>query len=743
MDANVAFNDAVARARQIAAKLSAGAPAGGLGMSAMPPGIADKPGNPNMMPLGMKRSMDDGPGGPDIKRFAPESDAIGSQLRAMADQQRNEAASSAAARAAAAAAAQVAAKLNRGGGSDGGQKSQMASPMPAASTLPPGFPITENYSIPDRMVGLVIGKGGEQISRLQMDSGCKIQIAPDSGGRPDRPCTLTGSPECVDKAKRLIGDIIRKAQVAGTVETVPDGHTLVEMFVPGTKVGLVIGKGGETIKMLQEQTGCRLVMVQDSSMPSDMDKPLRITGSPENVEEARRMVQELLDSKDVFPPGQAGGAFSEYGTQRPGVQQSSVEELQRKPIVGGGGELIMVPKPCVGVVIGKGGDMIKRLETDFNVRIQFRPDDGTHERACQVTGPAENVYKAMAAIQQICDDSARADGLRRRGRPEMGRGPLGGLPGMGGGAVRPGMQGSPFGDGFQESTTMPVPADKCGIVIGKGGENIREICRITGAHAELQRQPSANPAEKVFDIRGTPEQIQHAMSLIAEKAGMPPPGSHPPAHGGLGGHGMPHGGPGGWGPPGAGPAGPQPWGGAPGYGGGAPPAPQPAWGGAGYGYGQWGSGGGSQAEPSHDPWQAYYAQYYQQPAPGSGSAPGQMPVQQQQQQQPPQHPQMQPHPPQPQPLPPQQPVQPVQQMSMPQQQQQQPQHQPQQSAQSSMPGASINPVTGQPDYSEAWAAYYRQMGLHDQADAILAQARQSAAGSGGGQQQTQGIPGAQ
>lgn len=32
---------------------------------------------------------------------------------------------------------------------------------------------------------------------------------------------------------------------------VPDGHTIVEMMIPGPKVGLVIGKGGETIRNLQ------------------------------------------------------------------------------------------------------------------------------------------------------------------------------------------------------------------------------------------------------------------------------------------------------------------------------------------------------------------------------------------------------------------------------------------------------------------------------------------------------------
>lgn len=43
----------------------------------------------------------------------------------------------------------------------------------------------------------VIGRGGEQITRLQSETGCKIQMAPESGGLPERICTLTGSREAV------------------------------------------------------------------------------------------------------------------------------------------------------------------------------------------------------------------------------------------------------------------------------------------------------------------------------------------------------------------------------------------------------------------------------------------------------------------------------------------------------------------------------------------------------------------
>ena len=43
----------------------------------------------------------------------------------------------------------------------------------------------------------VIGRGGEQISRLQAESGAKIQMAPDSAGLSDRTCTITGSRESI------------------------------------------------------------------------------------------------------------------------------------------------------------------------------------------------------------------------------------------------------------------------------------------------------------------------------------------------------------------------------------------------------------------------------------------------------------------------------------------------------------------------------------------------------------------
>lgn len=43
-----------------------------------------------------------------------------------------------------------------------------------------------------------------------MESGCKIRIASEGNGTPERACTLTGSQESIDEAKRMLDDVVRR-----------------------------------------------------------------------------------------------------------------------------------------------------------------------------------------------------------------------------------------------------------------------------------------------------------------------------------------------------------------------------------------------------------------------------------------------------------------------------------------------------------------------------------------------------
>lgn len=91
-------------------------------------------------------------------------------------------------------------------------------------------------------------------------------------------------------------------------------------------------------------------------------------------------------------------------------------------------------------------------------------------------------------------------------------------PGMApGGRSRGGGQGSWGPPGGE--MTFSIPAHKCGLVIGRGGENVKAINQQTGAYVEISRQmpPNGDPNYKLFIIRGSPQEIDHAKQLIEEK----------------------------------------------------------------------------------------------------------------------------------------------------------------------------------------------------------------------------------
>lgn len=608
-----AFADAVERARQIAAKIGgdAGPPNGGGGDS--------------YAFAGQKRSLEDGDQ-PDAKKMAPSS-AIGAQLVALSQQ----------------------------------------------SAVRPATVQSEDIRVPDGMVGLIIGRGGEQINKIQQDSGCKVQIAPDSGGLPERSVSLTGSPEAIAKAKMFLDEIVSRGR--GTPpnfhDTSSNGQpgSMQEMMIPAGKAGLVIGKGGETIKQLQERAGVKMILIQDGSQPPNMDKPLRIIGDPFKVQQAKEMVNEILRERDNY-----GGDRGEYGGRMGGGGGG-----------GGGGIEVPVPRHSVGVVIGRSGEMIKKIQQDAGVRIQFKPDDGDGpDKIAHIMGPPDRCEHASSIINELLQ-SIRGP----PGPPGAGMSPGGG---RGRGRGPGGWGGGPPGGG---EMTFSIPAHKCGLVIGRGGENVKGINQQTGAFVEISRQPPPNgdPNFKLFTIRGSPQQIDHAKQMIEDKIEGPlcPVGGPGP------------GGPGPGGP--MGPYNPNPYS-QPGPPGGPPHGGPP---GGGYAPQGWGNTYQQPWQPPagpHDPnkaaadpnaaWAAYYAQYYQQQpgaamgaqgpgAPGAGGPGPQGPADHNQ-------------------------------------------------APAQTPG-------GQPDYTKAWEEYYKKMGMAQggaaAAPAAAAQpaaAPAAAAAAAGGQQ---------
>ncbi|XP_075505454.1 uncharacterized protein LOC142542611 [Primulina tabacum] len=67
-------------------------------------------------------------------------------------------------------------------------------------------------------------------------------------------------------------------------------------MVPNNKVGLVIGKGGETIKNMQARTGTRIQVIPLHLPPGDTSKErtVQIDGTSEQIEVAKQLVNEVI-----------------------------------------------------------------------------------------------------------------------------------------------------------------------------------------------------------------------------------------------------------------------------------------------------------------------------------------------------------------------------------------------------------------------------------------------------------------
>nr|XP_022288020.1 far upstream element-binding protein 1-like isoform X2 [Crassostrea virginica]XP_022288021.1 far upstream element-binding protein 1-like isoform X2 [Crassostrea virginica]XP_022288023.1 far upstream element-binding protein 1-like isoform X2 [Crassostrea virginica]XP_022288024.1 far upstream element-binding protein 1-like isoform X2 [Crassostrea virginica] len=130
----------------------------------------------------------------------------------------------------------------------------------------------------------------------QMVMACQTVSTPSEGSSGSvAACELT-----------IQGDIRRANQTGGMGGDSGGGQTVVEVMVPGNKVGLVIGKGGETIRQLQRRGGVKMVIIQDDNIPSVHEKPLRISGDPHKCQGVKEMVLELLAKREM--KGGAGGS---------------------------------------------------------------------------------------------------------------------------------------------------------------------------------------------------------------------------------------------------------------------------------------------------------------------------------------------------------------------------------------------------------------------------------------------------
>lgn len=245
-------------------------------------------------------------------------------------------------------------------------------------------------------------------------------------------------------------------------------------MVPGQKVGFIIGKGGDMIRQLQERANVKMTIIQQSSDVTEGQKQLRIVGDPSKVDYAQQLVKDLLVEKEMemlkYKNKSQSNPHSNHNNEYGSMPHNYLE--------------IPVSPQFIGLVIGKNGENIKRIsqETGAKVIVDVSKADPSGNKLCQIS--AMNPNQLNIAADMVRDILNNAMNNKR--------------------SLQPGT----------EEVKISVPQNKTGIIIGKGGENIRALKQQCGCNIELEKN-----SKGIFNIRGPADRIQYAQQVIGEKIG--------------------------------------------------------------------------------------------------------------------------------------------------------------------------------------------------------------------------------
>ncbi len=156
------------------------------------------------------------------------------------------------------------------------------------------------------------------------------------------------------------------------------------MCVPTVAAGLLIGKGGETIKGLSAISNAKISLIgRDQVHPSVDERIVLIKGTLSQQLDGARLVLEQMNSAtsvnafgysnpstNYGSVGAAGpGMMGAMGYGARGARPSSAAASAAAIAAGGKSFTVQVPDALVGKLVGKGGATLRELEAASGAKI--------------------------------------------------------------------------------------------------------------------------------------------------------------------------------------------------------------------------------------------------------------------------------------------------------------------------------------------------------------------------------------
>ncbi|XP_072496918.1 poly(rC)-binding protein 3 isoform X18 [Notamacropus eugenii] len=293
----------------------------------------------------------------------------------------------------------------------------------------------------------------------------------------------------------------------------------IRLLMHGKEVGSIIGKKGETVKKMREESGAR-INISEGNCP---ERIVTITGPTDAIFKAFAMIAYKFE-EDII-----NSMSNSTATSKPPVTLR-----------------LVVPASQCGSLIGKGGSKIKEIRESTGAQVQVAGDmlPNSTERAVTISGTPDAIIQCVKQICVVMLEAYTIQGQYAIPHPDLTKlhqlamqqtpfPPLGqttpAFPGeklplhsseeaqnlMG---QSPGLDASPPASTHE----LTIPNDLIGCIIGRQGTKINEIRQMSGAQIKIANATEGS-SERQITITGTPANISLAQYLINASSVAPEP----------------------------------------------------------------------------------------------------------------------------------------------------------------------------------------------------------------------------
>ncbi|XP_050451282.1 insulin-like growth factor 2 mRNA-binding protein 1 isoform X1 [Cataglyphis hispanica] len=362
------------------------------------------------------------------------------------------------------------------------------------------------------MVGAIIGRQGSTIRQITQVSRARVDVhRKDNVGSLEKAITIYGNPEnCTNACKKIL-DVMQQEATSTN-----KGEITLKILAHNNLIGRIIGKGGNTIKRIMQDTDSKITVSSINDINSfNLERIITVKGTIDNMSKAESMIssklrqsyendlQAMAPQSMMFPglhpmammstagmgyssrgPGLYGSGPAPYPYQgslptQQGVPASDTQETT----------FLYIPNNSVGAIIGTKGSHIRNIIrfSGASVKIapleQDKPAEQQTERKVTIIGSPESQWKAQYLIFEKMREEGYVAGT----------------------------------EDVRLTIEILVPSTQVGRIIGKGGQNVRELQRVTGSVIKLSEQQATPPSaeeETTVHIIGPFFSVQSAQRRI-------------------------------------------------------------------------------------------------------------------------------------------------------------------------------------------------------------------------------------